>query len=183
MKEQCSNRAFTKCINSLLILAMMIAVSCSSSTRSGDEKPRNVERDTSTNAQNPVLGNWVCVKELYRNVGRYGPKHVDSVKRSVLVIEKDKIYIPNFDLDTLRYQSFAISGFFDDEDRNESSYVLDGPLAVHYWEDTLRKFKKIQFVGMRARDQYNCLNRMYLHHDTLIFSQCGGVTFFFVRKY
>ena len=124
-----------------------------------------------------VLGKWKYESHLYRKVGRYGPKEVDPIKSSVLCFMKDKIYFTDIAfIDTCFYSQLEPKAFFDREDK-ESSYFLDGPLAVKYSEKQLSKFVWIDF-NCKSND----FGTFYLNADTLILNSTGGVIFFFTKS-
>ena len=124
-----------------------------------------------------ILGKWKYESHLYRKVGRYGPKEVDPIKTSLLCFMKDKVYFTDVTfIDTCFYTQFHPKAFFDREDK-ESSYFLDGPLALKYSEQQLSKFIRIDLDC-----KSNGFGTFYLNADTLILNSTGGVTFFFTKK-
>ena len=123
-----------------------------------------------------VLGKWKYQSHLYRKVGRYGSKEVDAIKSSLLGFTENKIYFTNATfIDTCFYSELSPKAFFDREDK-ESSYFLDGPLAIKYSEEKLSKFIRLDF-----NCQPNGFGTFYLNGDTLILKSTGGVTFFFTK--
>ena len=124
-----------------------------------------------------IFGKWKYESHIYRKVGRYGSKEVDSFKSSLLYFCKEKVYFANVTfIDTCFYSEMHLKAFFDREDK-ESSYFMDGPLAIKYSEEQLSKFIRIEL---------NCapngFGTFYLNADTLILDSNGGVTFFFTKK-
>lgn len=124
-----------------------------------------------------IIGKWKYDSHLYRKVGRYGPREVDQIKSSRLVFMKDKVYFTNISfIDTCRYSKLEPQAFFDREDK-ESSYFLDGPLAIRYTKQQLSKFVRIDL-----NCKSNGFGTFYLNADTLILNSNGGVTFFFTKE-
>lgn len=124
-----------------------------------------------------ILGKWKYTTHLYRNVGRYGQVEVDAIKSSLLCFRKDKVYFTNVTfIDTCFYSELHAKAFFDREFK-ESSYVLDGPLALRYTEQKLSKFVRIEL-----NCHPNGFGTFYLNADTLILNSFGGVTFFFTKS-
>ena len=123
-----------------------------------------------------ILGNWKYELHLYRTVGRYGPKEVDAFKSSLLCFTENKIYFSSATfIDTCFYSELSPKAFFDRKDK-ESSYFMDGPLAIKYSEAQLSKFIRLDF-----NCKQNGFGTFYLNGDTLILNSTGGVTFFFTK--
>lgn len=132
-----------------------------------------VENDTAQK----ILGKWKYESHLYRKVGRYGPNEINPIKNSLLCFMKDKVYFTGVTfIDTCFYSELNPKAFFDREDK-ESSYFLDGPLALKYSEQQLSKFIRIDLDC-----KSNGFGTFYLNADTLILNSTGGVTFFFTKN-
>jgi hypothetical protein len=124
-----------------------------------------------------IRGKWKYDSHIYRNVGRYGPKEVDLIKSSLLCFTKDKVYFTDVTfIDTCFYSELHAKAFFDRESK-ESSYFLDGPLAIRYTEQKLSKFVRIEL-----NCKPNGFGTFYLNTDTLILDTTGGITFFFTKS-
>ena len=123
-----------------------------------------------------IIGEWEYESHISRNVGRYGPEEVKSLKYSVLCIMKDKIYFKDIlFIDTCFYSELHRRAFFDRKEKMPS-YIIDGPLAVKYSREQLNE---IEVIDLNCK--YNCLGSLYFKHDTLILNSCGGITLFLTK--
>lgn len=123
-----------------------------------------------------IIGNWVYSSHIYRTVGRYGPKEVDSIKSSLLCFTENRVYFNDIKfIDTCYYTRLQLNKFFERENK-EPNYFQDGPLALKYSREQLSKFIRIDLDSKR-----NNFGTFYLNRDTLILNTFGGVTLFFIK--
>jgi len=132
------------------------------------------QNNTTTN----ILGSWKYVKHESWRVTQYSNKDINCVKKSVLIIDRNKVYFvgpASLLIEPCTYNKMSFKKFFD-RDEPEPDVSEDRMLAVLYSKKELEKFVRIEL-----HVDYNCLETMYLKKDTLILNYCGGVTFFLTR--
>lgn len=138
---------------------------------------------------NYVYGNWQFSKVLYRDLTKLTSKQVEQLKKSILHVEKQKIYFDKIKfIDTCKYlqSKIKVSNIFDK--RNDEYYWYEngnnrllplkytGPLPKYYTKQELSKI-----ISIDLGCDYG-LSNVYLKQDTLIFNNLGGITLFMVKK-
>ena len=157
---------FIECISKRIALVIICIIMVISGVQS--------QNNTSTN----IFGSWKYVKHESWRVTKYSNKDINSVRKSVLNIDKNKVYFvgpASLLIEPCAYNKMSFKKFFD-RDEPEPDVSEDRMLAVLYTKKELEKFVRIEL-----HVDYNCLETMYLKRDTLILNYCGGVTFFLTK--
>jgi len=166
MNKTCLIMGFTECINKRIALVTICVIFGIGSILSQNNTAKN------------ILGSWKYVKHESWRVTKYSNKDINSVRKSVLNIDKNKVYFvgpASLLIEPCAYNKMSFKKFFD-RDEPEPDASEDRMLAVLYSKKELEKFVRIEL-----HVDYNCLETMYLKRDTLILNYCGGVTFFLTR--
>jgi len=166
MNKTCLIMGFIECISKRIALVTICVILGISSIQSQN------------NTTAIILGSWKYVKHESWRVTKYSNKDINSVRKSVLNIDKNKVYFvgpASMLIKPCTYNKMSFKKFFD-RDEPEPDASEDRMLAVLYSKKELEKFIRIEL-----HVDYNCLETMYLKKDTLILNYCGGVTFFLTR--
>ncbi len=163
-------------INNIILAGLLLFSSC---------------KNQAQNVNNPseyIYGQWKCEKYLWSELGRYTLVQVDSIKKSILHIEKDKIYFDKIKfIDTCKFSSSTIqtSKLFDK--KNEEYYWFEegdkrllplkhtGVLPSMYTKEQL---SKIDLIDLGCVSE---LSILYLKQDTLILNYIAGVIFYMTK--
>ncbi len=148
-------------------------------------------KNQAQNANNPsdyIYGKWKYEKHLWSGLGKYTIVQVDSIKKSTLRIEKDKIYFDNikfidtckFSSSTIKFSKLLDKGNYEYDWFEDGTKLLlrtkdTGPLPTLYTKEQLSKINLIDF---------GCgydLSILYLKQDTLILNYLAGVTIFLTK--
>lgn len=171
---------YTKCIISGIVLCITFTACKSKSLTLKKVQEQEQVENKNTNNRNTLIGQWVCKESaLYRNT-KFSKLEINEVINSKIIFTEKSVYFEDFsNIDTCYYSDIHYSKYFDGRSPKESSYIMDGPLAVKYYDKELKKIEKLNLIGP---EDYSCLRELYLNRDTLIINHCGGVTLYYVKE-
>ena len=123
-----------------------------------------------------IYGKWKCVATDFRGYQKFTLKQADVVKKSILNIEKNKMYYSEVDfIDLCTFDSIIYKRGLEKEDWSGTSFFY------RYSKKDLSEM--IACIPVNAKGEWSCYNecaQLYLKQDTMI-NICGGYTFFLKR--
>lgn len=141
-----------------------------------------------SNSTEYIYGQWKYEKHLWSGLGRYTLAQVNSIKKSILHIERDKIFFDKIKfIDTCNFSSSKITTsnlfdrkneeytWFEEGDKRLLPIKYTGLLPSVYTKEQL---SKINLIDLGCVSE---LSILYLKQDTLILNYVAGVIFFLTK--
>jgi len=128
------------------------------------------------NRSDLIYGKWKCVKHDYGGFNSFTFEQAEAIRKSILNIEKNKIfYMNNSTVGVCEYSKFIIS--------NWDTTLYTGLIIEFRY--TKKELSKIQvFNPVDEKGNFACYNdcaKFFLKQDTLI-NVCGGYTFYLIKE-
>lgn len=167
-------------ISNILIIGLLMLYSCKNQAQPDQFTKKSFSQ---------IYGQWKYVDYDWHQYGKLTREQVNSLKHSLLKIDRDKAYFENIGfVDTCSFSSSSvrINKLFAKSNTWEYSWYKDGeqfllrpkdvgPLIYRYTKEELGKMDKIE-LGC----EYG-VSILYMNQDTLILNYLGGITLFMTK--